>query len=178
MLSFDRIDLLILGVLQHNGRVSQHELARAAGLSAPAVAERVRKLEERGAIRGYRALLDPAALGQGVTAFVEVTVRGSRHFDELRARIAKIPAIVECHSITGGASHLLKVMVPDMSALEDLLAGIQGWPGVERTMTSLVLSTLKDSAGVPLPDPADAESDYHDLPVPADLLLVPFRHHL
>ncbi len=84
---YDSVDLLLLEMLQENGRVSQHDLARAVGLSAPPVAERLRKLEERGVIVGYTAVLDPRRLGLPITTFISVRVTGSRHFVGFRARV-------------------------------------------------------------------------------------------
>ena len=174
----DGIDLKMLSMLQENGRVSQHELARAVGLSAPAVSDRLRKLEERGVIRGYTALLDARLLGHDISAFVAVGIAGSRHYGDFRSRAAEHPEIVECHSVTGEGSHLLKVRVANTAGLEGLLAEIQSWPGVQWTTTSLVLSTVKESTEIPLPRvPRGARGGDDDEPGPGDLLLVPFRHH-
>lgn len=177
---FDRVDVQLLALLQENGRVSQHEMARAVGLSAPAVAERLRKLEERGVIRHYTAVLDPGKLGHDITAFISVGISGSRFYPQFRARVEESPEVQECHSVTGRGSHLLKVRVENTAALEHLLAEIQAWPGVQWTTTSLVLSTVKESTGVALPAPLQepsADRDAGAAPRPADLLHVPFRHH-
>jgi Lrp/AsnC family leucine-responsive transcriptional regulator len=172
----DGIDVQILGMLQENGRVSQHDIARAVGLSAPAVSERVRKLEERGVIRGYTALLDPRALGQDITAFIAVGISGSRHHPDFRARATELPEVAECHSVTGEGSHLLKVRVGNTAGLESLLAEIQAWPGVQWTTTSLVLSTVKETMGIALPSVPRAARGGDGEPAPGDLFLVPFRH--
>jgi Lrp/AsnC family transcriptional regulator, leucine-responsive regulatory protein len=174
----DGVDLVLLEMLQRNGRVSQHDLARAVGLSAPAVADRLRKLEERGVITGYTALLNADKLGRGLTAFVFVGVAGSRHFAGFRDRIEDESAVVECHSVTGEASHLLKVKVSSTRALEALLEEVQGWPGVQWTRTNVVMSSIKESTAVPLPEEMDEGA-----PGPGSggtapqLLHVPFRHH-
>lgn len=176
----DRTDAQILSLLQENGRVSQHELAKSVGLSAPAVAERVRKLEERGVIRRYTAVLDPKRLGHDITAFIFVGINGSRAYPQFRARAEEVPEVLECHSITGQGSHLLKIRVENTEALERLLAEIQSWPGVQWTTTSIVLSTLKETGSLPLPAPLQDPSSDRDAaasPGPADLLHVPFRHH-
>lgn len=173
----DSIDVRILGMLQENGRVSQHDVARAVGLSAPAVSERVRKLEERGVILGYTTLLDPRLLGQDITAFIAVGINGSRHYVDFRRRAMELPEIAECHSVTGEGSHLLKVRVGNTAGLESLLAEIQAWPGVQWTTTSLVLSTVKETTGLALPSAPRASRVGDDgEPAPGDLLLVPFRH--
>jgi Lrp/AsnC family transcriptional regulator, leucine-responsive regulatory protein len=147
---FDRVDLQLLDLLQENARTSQHDLGVAVGLSSPAVAERLRKLEERGALRGYTAVLDPRTLGRDVTAFIAVGISGSQHYPGFLERVAAHAEVLECHSVTGQGSHLLKVRTLSTSTLESLLAEIQAWPGVQFTTTSIVLSTLKETARIPL----------------------------
>jgi Lrp/AsnC family leucine-responsive transcriptional regulator len=179
MPNIDHVDTQLLSLLQQNGRTSQHDLARAVGLSAPAVGERIRKLEERGIIRQYTAVLEPRRLGRDITAFISVGSSGSRHYPEFRQRAVALPEVLECHSITGQGSHLLKIRVENTAALEQLLAEVQAWPGVQWTSTSLVLSTVKETTAVSLhsgeeqEDPEDVGGPHR----PADLLLVPFRHH-
>lgn len=174
----DSVDLVLLSMVQRNGRVSQHDLARAVGLSAPAVAERLRKLEERGVIRGYRAILDPARLGLGVSAYVAVGISGSRHFAAFQRRVEDHPEIVECHAVTGAASHLLRVRLPGTRELEDLLTEIQSWPGVQWTRTDVVLSTLKESFTIGLPEAEVEGAQVAGGPASTPQLLhVPFRHH-
>ncbi len=146
----DDVDTRLLEILQDNGRTSQHDLAVAVGLSSPAVGERLRKLEERGIIRRFAAVLDPKLLGRDVTAFLAVGIAGSSYYDEFRARVLAHPEVLECHSITGQGSHLLKVRTDSTSGLEGLLAEIQSWPGVQWTNTSIVLSTIKETAALGL----------------------------
>lgn len=150
----DAIDLQLLELLQDHGRASLHELARQVGLSAPAVSERLRKLEERGILRQYTVVLNPRALGRDVTAFIAVGMAGSRYYPEFRRRVAGHPEILECHSITGQGSHLLKVRTTSTERLEEILAEIQAWPGVQWTMTSVVLSTFKETQRLALRPPA------------------------
>jgi Lrp/AsnC family transcriptional regulator, leucine-responsive regulatory protein len=176
MVHIDKVDAQILARLQEDGRVSQHELARAAGLSAPAIAERLRKLEERGVIQRFTAVLDARALGWDITAFISVGLSGSRHFADFRVRVGELAEVQECHSVTGNGSYLLKVRVANTAGLEALLGRIQAWPGVQWTTTSLVLSTLKETTDVAVP--------LHEAPLgrpegdrgTGDLLHVPFRH--
>lgn len=141
----DKIDAQILSVLQDHGRTSQHDLAQTVGLSAPAVGERLRKLEERGIIRQYTAVLDPKKLGRDVTAFIAVGIAGSRFYQEFRDQVDAHPEVLECHSVTGQGSHLLKIRVGSTTALESLLAEVQAWPGVQWTSTNIVLSTTKET---------------------------------
>lgn len=144
-------------MLQESGRTSQHDLAVAVGLSSPAVGERLRKLEERGIIRGFAAVLDPKLLGRDVTAFLAVGIAGSSYYEEFRERVLAHPEVLECHSITGQGSHLLKVRTDSTSGLEGLLAEIQSWPGVQWTNTSIVLSTIKETAALGLRPRAQAD---------------------
>ena len=99
--SIDRVDLAILTELQADARISISELARRVGRSAPAVAERVRKLEEAGIIEGYRAQINPAALGYSVIALIELTTTPA-HYDEVHRYAARTPEVQECHFVTGG----------------------------------------------------------------------------
>lgn len=151
----DDIDIRLLEMLQEHGRTSQHDLAQAVGLSSPAVAERLRKLEERGIIRHYTVLVDPRRVGRDVTAFIFVGINGSHHYPAFRQNVARHPEVLECHSVTGQGSHLLKIRTDSTSTLEGLLAEIQAWPGVQWTTTSIVLSTIKETSALSLgPRPA------------------------
>ncbi len=144
------VDRHLCALLQRNARLSLRELARQVGLSVPAVREHLRKLEEHGVIEGYFTKLNPKAFGYDITAFVFVFVESSVHYSEFLARCKRRPEILECHAITGEPSHVLKVVTRDTSALEQLLSDIQRWPGVRRTLTSLVLSTHVESPTIPI----------------------------
>lgn len=146
--TLDEIDIKILTLLQEDGRISQHDLAQAVDLSSPATGERLRKLEERGIIRRFTAVLDPKKLGRDVTAFVAVGVDGSRHYAAFVKKATQHPDIQECHAITGQGSHLLKIRTQSTSTLEGVLGRIQSWPGVHWTQTNIVLSVLKETAQV------------------------------
>lgn len=145
----DAIDIQILKVLQGNGRTQLGTLADAVQLSAPAVAERLRKLEDRGIILGFTAQISPAPLALDITAFIQVRVDSSTHYPKFLAKVATHQEVMECHAITGDASHLLKIRTRNTSTLEALLAEIQRWPGVIGTRTSLVLSTHKETMALP-----------------------------
>jgi Lrp/AsnC family transcriptional regulator, leucine-responsive regulatory protein len=176
----DGIDVRLVSLLQGSGRVSQNELAQAVGLSAPAVAERIRKLEDRGIIRQYTAVVDPRSIGLDVTAFISVVINGSKYYPAFGQRVAERPEILECHSVTGSGSHLLKIRTDSTGSLERLLADIQSWGGVQSTTTSVVLSTVKETVG-PVLDEISRElssRDGRDEPTaPAAWLHVPFRHN-
>src|SRR5512146_566422 len=133
----DQIGWNILRELQENARVPFAELGRRVGLSTPAVAERVRNMEDAGIIRGYRAEVDPKACGYNIAAFIRVNVAGDKlqHFVELaRTR----PEVLECHRVTGAESFILKMAVTDMDHLE---AAIDTLMPYVATTTSMILSS-------------------------------------
>ena len=105
----------------------------------------MRKLEERGIISGYHAVLDAKRLNLDITAFIRVLVDGSQSYPEFIKRATSLDEVLEVHSCTGEGSHILKVRTPTTSDLEQLLATIQRWPGVHGTLTSIVLSTYKET---------------------------------
>jgi Lrp/AsnC family transcriptional regulator, leucine-responsive regulatory protein len=146
----DQTDLEILRTLQGDGRIHLGALAERVGLSSPAVAERVRKLEERGVIMGFTTRLDPRHLALDISAFILVRVDSSTRYPKFLEKAQGHPEIMECHAITGEASHLLKIRTRNTATLESFLAEIQRWPGVIGTRTSLVLSTHKESLELPL----------------------------
>lgn len=148
MHTIDEIDLKILDILQENARTRRSVLAEKVNLTIPAVSERLRKLEERGLIKNYRAILDLKTSGYDVTAFIFVFMESSKYYQTFTEKAAQAPEILECHSITGEGSHLLKVVTENTSALEKILSKIQAWPGVKGTRTNVVLSTLKDTQKV------------------------------
>lgn len=148
MLKIDDIDLKILNTLQKNGRIKRSELAQMVGLSVPSVSERMKRLEDAGVIREYTALLDSKKLGKDITAFVFVSIDSSKNYPLFIERAMEVDEILECHSITGEGSHLLKVKTENTSTLEKLLARIQSWPGVIGTKTNIVLSTIKESTKI------------------------------
>ena len=153
---FDLIDYKLLDRLQANGRASQMELAEAVGLSQPAVAERLRKLEGQGAITGYTALVDARRLGKDITAFIGVVTNHPRYNYTFAKEIAEIPEVLECHRVAGADSYLLKVKTENTSSLDRLIARIRSIAGVERTQTTIVIASLKETTRV-LP-PADLEA--------------------
>lgn len=141
----DEIDAKILELLQRNGRIKRNRIAEEVGLSVPSVSERMRKLEERGIIDGYHAVLNAKRLHLDITAFIRVQVDGSQSFPEFVRLASDCPEVLEVHSSTGEGSHFLKVRCRTTTDLEKLLAVIQRWPGVHGTHTSIVLSTYKET---------------------------------
>jgi Lrp/AsnC family transcriptional regulator, leucine-responsive regulatory protein len=139
-MSLDDRDLAILSALQRDGRGTFAEVGRAAGLAASSVHERVRKLEQAGVIRGYRAEVDPEAVGLYVTAFVSVTPLDPKQPDDLPDRIREFPEVEDCHSVAGDENYILKVRVRTTGDLEDLLQRLREKAEVH-TRTTIVLST-------------------------------------
>ena len=133
-------DRNIVRLLAGDGRMSYTDLARATGLSTSAVHQRVRRLEERGVIRGYAAVVDPEAVGLALTAFISVTPFDAAAPDDVPQRLEQISEIEACYSVAGEESYILKVRVATPSALEDLLARIRGAASVS-SRTTVVLST-------------------------------------
>ena len=146
--TLDEIDVKILDILQRNGRTRRNDLAVSVGLSLPSTSERLRKLEENGYITGYYARVDHQKLGKDITAFILVTVDSSRHFRQFIDHANSTDDVLECHAITGEGTHLLKVRTENAFALEKLLSKIQSWQGVVRTLTSVVLSTTKETTRI------------------------------
>ena len=141
----DAIDLRILEILQRDARVTQQEIARRVRLSQPSVADRIRKLEARGVILGYVARLDPAKLGKDITAFIGVGISHPKYFEQFGKRILAIPDILECHRVSGSDSYLLKIRTENTRSLDRLLVEqLRTIPGVHRTETTLVLSSIKE----------------------------------
>ena len=130
----------ILELLAADGRLSFTELARQTGLSVSAVQQRVRRLEERGVIRGYSAIIDPIAAGLPLTAFVSIKPFDPAAPDDAPERLAHLGAIEACHSVAGDENYILKVRVAEPAELENLLQQIRAAANVS-TRTTIVLST-------------------------------------
>lgn len=134
------LDSRIVGLLGRDGRMSFTDLAKETGLSVSAVHQRVRRLEQRGVIRGYAAILDPDAVGLPLTAFISIKPIDASAPDDAPERLAHLKAIEACHSVAGDENYILKVRVGSPAALETLLQEIRAAAGVA-TRTTVVLST-------------------------------------
>ena len=133
------IDRQIVSLLAADGRMSFTDLGKETGLSTSAVHQRVRRLEKRKVIRGYRASIDPNALGLPLTAFVSIRAFDPSTEDDAPRKLAKIEGIEACYSVAGEEAYILKVRVASPTALEALLSEIRSRAGVS-TRTSVVLS--------------------------------------
>ena len=147
----DTNDSKIIARLMANARATWAELGAALGLSAPAAAERVRKLEDRGVIKGYAALVDPDAAGCGLGALIAVTLERPEHRPAFLAKVAATPEILECHHTAGDDDYILKIRCTGPRHLERLISGdLKALPGLLRTRTTVILSTVKESPVLPL----------------------------
>ena len=154
----DSIDRNILVALQHDGAAGLAELAKVAGLSVSATAERVKRLEERGTIRGWRADLDPAAVGCPLLAWVFVALRAGAQDQKFRKAVLPLEQVLECHAVSGPWSYMLKLRVAGLRELEAFVAqDIRRRGGVERTETVIALLTAKETAMLPVAPPDDGE---------------------
>jgi Lrp/AsnC family leucine-responsive transcriptional regulator len=135
----DDRDLDIIAALQDDARATYADVAGRVGLSASAVHERVRKLEHQGVIRGYRAVVDPEAIGLFVTALVAASPLDPRQPDDLPDRVREFPEVEDCFSVAGEANYILKVRTRTTGELEELIRRLREKAGVA-TNTTVVLS--------------------------------------
>ncbi|MGK5737411.1 Lrp/AsnC family transcriptional regulator [Micromonospora sp. URMC 103] len=149
----DAIDLSIVELLRSNARLSYAELARQVGLSAPAVHERVGKLEAGGVLRGYRADVAPEAVGLGVTALIGIVEDSGADTDDVLGAFRAMPEIESCYFMAGVESFLLKARVGTIAELEQLIVRLNRTPGVASTRTGIALSTKWENRPQPLPAP-------------------------
>lgn len=138
----DAIDQLIVALLRENARRSYQDIGARVSLSAPAVKRRVDRLEADGVVRGYAALVDAAAMGWATHAVVAVYTEGRMAAEEVRAAVARHPEVQAAYTVAGDASAILHVRARDTAHLEDALERVRDAPGITRTQTQVVLSTL------------------------------------
>jgi len=154
MTDIDEIDLTLIELMQKDARTPQAQLAATVGLAASSVNERIRKLGERGLIAGYHARISPEAMGYDLLAFVYVAWSKPETERAFLKKLANQSTIMEIHHVTGTWNYLLKVRVKNTRMLEGLLARvIKAVPGIERTDTIIVLSSVKDTAQIPTREP-------------------------
>lgn len=137
----DDVDRQLLAALRGNARATYAELARLVGLSAPAVHERVGKLEAAGVITGYHAAVAPAALGHTMSALIGIFINDSADTEKIAADLEAVPAVEDCWFVAGEETYVVKVSIPDVGGLEAVIRTLNGVPGIARTRTTVVLST-------------------------------------
>ncbi|CAH1656633.1 DNA-binding transcriptional dual regulator Lrp [Hyphomicrobiales bacterium] len=152
--TLDDTDWKILAELQSEGRITNVELAKRAGLSAPPCLRRVRALEEAGLIKGYRAILDERQLGYEVTCFAMVHLASQAETDlaQFEARIRALPLVRECWTLSGDIDYLLKCVAPDLKSFQSFVLELTGLPNVRNVRTAVTLDQVKDAPIMPFPD--------------------------
>ena len=159
MAVIDPIDRRIIDALQRSGRVTQVEISREVGLAPSAVLERMRKLEARGVIQGYTALVNPKAAGLGMLAFIAVRTAEVAGEDKVGRDLANVPEVLEVHHVAGDDCFLVKIRARDAEHLGELLkTRIGRISGVRSTRTTIVLGSLKESLQLPLSQAGDDEA--------------------
>jgi DNA-binding Lrp family transcriptional regulator len=151
----DKIDWHILQILQDEGRITNVELSRRVGISAPPCLRRVRALEEAGIIRGYRALLNEKTLGYEVTAFAMVHLASQADSDlaAFEERVRNWPLVRECHMVSGEVDFIMKCVAPDLGTFQAFVSELTAAPNVRNVKTSLTFRRSKDAPNVPLKSP-------------------------
>ena len=143
------VDKKILNIIQQDARITNAEIARQVGLAPSAVLERIRKLEERGVIRGYATQIDAAQVDFGLTAFV--AVRTNECCSETDKFLAEIPEVLEVHDVAGEDSYLLKVRAKNTEHLGRILRErLKNVPNIAGTKTTIVLQTIKETIALPI----------------------------
>jgi len=149
----DRYDLVLLDMLQRDANATHATLGAVVNLSASQISRRLQRLNESGLIAGYAALLDPAAIGLGVTAFAHVLLErhGRTESDAFENAVAAIPEVLECHSVTGDADYFLRIVAPDLQAFSELMMShVLRLPGVAHVKSSIALQKVKQTHVLPL----------------------------
>lgn len=146
----DEMDRRILSLLQQDARLPNAEIARRVGMAPSATLERLRKLEERGVVRGYEVRLDGRKLGFGLTAFIFIRAQGGE--PGISDRLRQNPNILELHHIAGEDCYLVKACAADTDDLGRMLRELSATAGVISTRTTIVLGTLKETAKMPIPE--------------------------
>lgn len=150
-MSLDEIDFKVITHLTQQGRITWSELANLLELSAPATADRVRRLEERHVIQGYTALINPEAIGCDLVAFVAVTLGHPTQRTQFLHKVQSLPEIQECHHVTGEDDYWLKIRCRNTKDLERLISEeLKGTLGFLKTRTTIALSTVKETVELPL----------------------------
>ncbi|MBF9234294.1 Lrp/AsnC family transcriptional regulator [Microvirga alba] len=154
----DSIDWAILKELQADGSITNVELARRVGLSAPPCLRRVRALESAGIIKAYRAMLDPKALGFEIVCFamVQLDVQGKKELTEFERHIKDWSMVRECWTLSGDIDFILKCVAPNLAAFQNFVSDLTSLTNVRNVRTALSLDLIKDEPLVPIEDASDA----------------------
>jgi DNA-binding Lrp family transcriptional regulator len=150
-LRIDRIDHQIISCLVTDARSSYAEIGTVVGLSAPAVKRRVDKLLDNGVLRGFTAVVDPEALGWGTEAFVEVHCNGNVPPSEIRTGLDALPEVIAAYTVSGAADAIVHLRAADIHHLEGALERLRGMSFIDRTVSTVILSTLLERTAAPNP---------------------------
>lgn len=146
---FDKIDLLIIQLLQEDSNISNAALSEKLGVKASTVYERVKRLEKKGVIRGYVALVDPESIGKPILAFVRLIIGATSNFTKSKQDVGTVcssePDVLECHALAGEDDYLLKVRAASTKELEALIGRIRSNAEVTNTVTTIALSSYKET---------------------------------
>lgn len=158
----DAVDQRIIALLQRNARITNVELAKANGMAPSSMLDRVRRLEERGVIKGYTTVLDPHKVGVGLEAIVMIclTRHQERSIDAFEDSVRAVPEVRACWHVAGRYDYALLVAVRDIAHLGELIKReLSAIPGIEKQETFLTLSTIKEDRGVTLPAPEPQQEE-------------------
>ncbi len=155
----DKIDIRILELLQADARIANADIARELDMAPSAVLERVRKLEQKGCIKGFETRIEPSKVGLGLTAFLFVQSEEMKGPDKVPKALSAIPEVLEVHSVAGEDCFLVKLRVADTAHLSTVLRKkIRSIPSIRSTRTTIVLETFKESFVLPLDQMQDRET--------------------
>lgn len=152
MTAMDLVDRQLISALRADGRASYAELARLVNLSSSAVHERVAKLEAGGVITGFRAVVEPGAIGVGVTALVGIAPGENGRDDDIAEALDRMPEVESCYAVAGDDAFIVTVRVRSVDELHALLGRLRNIPGVARTRTTVVLATRFEGRPCPVPE--------------------------
>ncbi len=141
----DETDRKIIALLQNDARMTNAAIAAKVGLTAPSVFERIRKLEQRGVIQGYSAVVDPIALGKVMTAFIRLTAADDEKYATGVEALRDDPDVLECYHVAGEDCFIVKTKVASPAELEELLGRIRSKITIQRSVTMIALSTIKEN---------------------------------
>ena len=148
----DSIDYALLGELMQKGRATWSELAHKVGLSSPGVMDRIRRLEDKKVIKGYRAVIAPEAVGLELTAFVFISLEKPTQRSAFLKRVRALDEVQECHQVTGDYDYLLKIRCAHTRSLDKIVSiGLKTINGVSKTHISIVMGTEKETSELALP---------------------------
>lgn len=155
-IKIDEMDRNILRILQNEGRITNTELAKRLGISAPAMLERVKRLEEKNVIERFVAIANPEAVGIGIIAFVRISLGAHKltEFETFKKHIDTMDEVLECYQLSGDDDYMLKVALPDMNGYADFaFTKLAPIPGVQSINSSFVLGTIKQDTALPIMEP-------------------------